>query len=229
MEKHRKTPSDVPSSSFHMFLEERRRGAEGRWQRAQLDGATFPCGRKTRKILQPTLNRSPGTEPKSPPNTMVHRGSALGGPGAPGVRAPGPSRALEAAPGLRVRTLTFVCALWVSSGFGSRRTRAPGGAGGLGVVAGVPGPGRLSPGMPGQDAPGGGGKGKVQVPVPQDRPGPGGGEAVPRAPLHGLGTLWGHFKMDKASSTWKAARDFFAFPSRTSVLVRYLPTALPIG
>ncbi|XP_048657544.1 tumor necrosis factor receptor superfamily member 10B-like isoform X3 [Marmota marmota marmota] len=96
-----------------MFLEERRRGAEGRWQRAQLDGATFPCGRKTRKILQPTLNRSPGTEPKSPPNTMVHRGSALGGPGAPGVRAPGPSRALEAAPGLRVRTLTFVCALWV--------------------------------------------------------------------------------------------------------------------
>ncbi|XP_046303710.1 tumor necrosis factor receptor superfamily member 10B isoform X1 [Marmota monax] len=96
-----------------MFLEERRRAAEGRWQRAQLDGATFPCGRKTRKILQPTLNRSPGTEPKSPPNTMVHRGSALGGPGAPGVRAPGPSRALEAAPGLRVRTLTFVCALWV--------------------------------------------------------------------------------------------------------------------
>ncbi|KAM5175566.1 tumor necrosis factor receptor superfamily member 10A-like [Callospermophilus lateralis] len=44
---------------------------------------------------------------------MVHRGSALAGPGAPGVRAPGPSRALEATPGLRVRTLTFVCVLWV--------------------------------------------------------------------------------------------------------------------
>ncbi|KAG3294373.1 tumor necrosis factor receptor superfamily member 10A isoform X2 [Ictidomys tridecemlineatus] len=44
---------------------------------------------------------------------MVHGGSALGGPAAPRVRAPGPSRALEATPGLRVRTWTLVCVLWV--------------------------------------------------------------------------------------------------------------------
>lgn len=51
----------------------------------------------------------------------------LAGPGAPGGRAPGPSPALGATPGLSLSTFIFVGVLLVSSGFGSWGTRAPGG------------------------------------------------------------------------------------------------------